>query len=289
MSSDHSGVVATRADVDAIERQHEVVQDAQPAAARRQHRAGVEAERRVHRVRAVLLQRRARVGVPQLQPPRPGEVEDRVQVAELRAGDLEERTRPLLGLAPGGGGGGSFLGASAAMNPIPSLFFIAANRQSATGTRRSWMEKLPPATSVRSLTFASRCGTSRTTVPSGSMICRPSTRDRRRLVGDDVDQRAQPPGDAADLQLPLLLGERRFDQLPEPRPLQHDGGARAPRPQSSPPGRGPCFEVTRTSARSRQGTIIVARSRRFRVARSDGRALQIRADVACYTSASRGR
>ena len=33
--------------------------------------------------------------------------------------------------------------------------------------------------------------------------------DRRRLVGDDVDQRAQPPGDAADVQLPLVLGQRR--------------------------------------------------------------------------------
>ena len=58
-----------------------------------------------------------------------------------------------FGFASGGGGGGSFLGASAAMNPIPSLLFIAANRHSATGARRSWIEKLPPATSVRSLTL----------------------------------------------------------------------------------------------------------------------------------------
>ena len=45
-------------------------------------------------------------------------------------------------------------------------------------------------------------------------------RDRARGVGHDVDQRAQAPGDAADLQLAAVRRQRRLDEVAQARSLQ---------------------------------------------------------------------
>ena len=148
------------------------------------------------------------------------------------------------------------------MNPIPSLFFIAANRHSATGARRSWIEKLPPAISVRSLTLQSRCGTSSTIVPSGSMIRRPST-----LTGDGSSVTMSTSARSRQVtppmcSFPLLLGERASISRPsrdpcstmEAREHRDDN-----RPHQSDDGDSNHPDETRT----RQRTIIVARSHGF--------------------------
>ena len=118
------------------------------------------------------------------------------------------------------------------------------------------------AISVRSFTFASRWGTSRTTVPSGSTICSPSTAIGRRLVGDEVGQRAQAPGDAADVHLALVLGQRALDQPSQPRPLQHDRGGEHREHERPQPAPMTVNRTTRSEARSRQRAIIVARTSR---------------------------
>ena len=107
-------------DVDAIERQHEIVQDAQPAAARRQHRARRRSRRSgaAGSVPSCFSDARA-CACRSSRPPRAREVEDRVQVAELRAGDLEERPRPLLGLGAGRGRGRLVLGRERGEEPDP--------------------------------------------------------------------------------------------------------------------------------------------------------------------------
>ena len=124
-------------DVDAIERQHEVVEDAQPAAARRPAPARRRTRRSGARDRCRLLQGRARVRVAQLEPPRPGEVEDRVQVAQLRAVNLEERPRSFR-LRVGRRGRRRVLRRRARRGTrSPRCSSCAAKRHSATGTRRS--------------------------------------------------------------------------------------------------------------------------------------------------------
>ena len=227
-------------DRDAIERQHDVVEDAQPAAALRRPPARRRTRRSGARDRRWSACSDTRACACRSSSPHDaGKVEDRVQVAQLGVRDLEERPRARSACAPGGGGGAAALGASAAMNPIPVA--VLQLRRTATaprGTRRSWMEKLPPI-SVRSFTFASRCGTSSTTVPSGSVIRRPSTVIGRRLVGHDVDQRAQPPGHAADLQLARVRRAARLRSAAQPRPLQHDGRGRGRPARPSPRGRRP--------------------------------------------------
>ena len=131
---------------------------------------------------------------------------------------------PSLGLVPGGGGGGSFLGASAAMNPIPSLFFMRGETPQRDGCAQLVDGEAAAGDQRAQLDLRVEVRDVEDDRPLRVDDLKPVDRDRRRFVGDDVDQRAQPPGDAADVQLPFLLGERRFDQLPEPRPLQDDGG-----------------------------------------------------------------
>ena len=136
-----------------------------------------------------------------------------------------------------GGGGAGFLGPSAARNPMPSS---APWPRSATApwARAGRGSRSCRGSSVRSFTRASRCGTSSTTVPSGSTILRPSTA-MGLGVRDDVDERAQVPLDAADRQLAGVGRQRALDEVPQARPLEHDR-RRQDRERNSPhdPDRG---------------------------------------------------
>ena len=109
-----------------------------------------------------------------------------------------------FGFASGGGGGGAFFGASAARNPMPSLFFIAANRHSATGHAQV-VDREAAADQRAQLHLRVQVRDVEHDRPLGIDDLQAVDGDRRRLVGDDVDQRAQPPGDAADVHLARLF------------------------------------------------------------------------------------
>ena len=203
----------------AIERQHVVVEDPEPAAAGRQHRPGVEPERRVLGIDARLLERRPRVRVAQLEPPGPREVEDRVQVAELDPVDLEERSGLVGGR--GGAGRGRRLGGQGGQEPDPVGFLHG--REPPERLRRAQVvdgeaaadqgAELDLGVEVRDVEHHRPLRIDDLEAVHG---------DRRRLVRDQIGDGAQVPGDAADVQLAAVRGQAPLDEPAEARPLQHD-------------------------------------------------------------------
>ena len=119
---------------------------------------------------AVLLQRRARVRVPQLQPPRrPGSRRSRSGRRARRRRSRRTMPGPFGLRVRAAAAAAAFLGASAARNPMPSLFFIAANRHE----RHRHAQVVDREAAARSACAASPSR------PGGGRRARPSPRGRR--------------------------------------------------------------------------------------------------------------
>ncbi len=75
----------------------------------------------------------------------------------------------------------------------------------------------------------------------------------------EIGQRAQMPGDAPEVHLAGVGGERAFDEAPEARPLQHHGGGQHDegdqRNQHQRSEAGEAGEASKTSPRQ-WGTIV---------------------------------
>jgi hypothetical protein len=203
-----------------IEGQEVVGHDAQPAAALGDHGTGVEAEDRVRGIHGRLDQRRRRVRVSQLEAPDAGKVEHRVQIAELRVDDVKE--------APG-----TRLALLAARRRHGRRVLGRERRQEADGRLAVHLREAPrrlgdpqvvdrEAALDQRLQLDARFEVRDVEHDRPFRVDDPQSVDGDRAwrVADQVGERAQAPGHAAQLQLAAILRQRALDEMAEARPLQ---------------------------------------------------------------------